>query len=109
MINILVNCDSMEEAICRCKFLASTIYSKRIAVKKVTCKTNCCRLQTEHIVVEYVVCKGSNDSIIKGKHCDLVYGFNKDISLYLTRGKSEGPTLPLLDQIVWIEKGENND
>lgn len=105
MVNILVNCDSLKEAICTCNFLSATLFNKGIFVKKVIGSRYKCEIQTENVFVEFLVHTNSNQ-YIRGRCCDIAYGFGRDDSLYLTRGKSEGPTLPLLDLIVRIEKGE---
>lgn len=105
MINILVNCDSLEEAIVTCKFLAATLFNKGLLIKKVIGNRYRCQIQTENVFVNFLV-HANSDQYIRGRYCDIAYGFGRDDSLYLTRGKSEGPTLPLLEQIVRIEKGE---
>lgn len=110
MTNILVNCDSIKEAKITCKFLTEGISNKGISVKRVMCSGYNCYLETKNVFVTFFVkVKAVNDNRILGRHCNLAYGFGRDISLYLTRGKSEGPTLPLIEQIVKIEGEKNNE
>lgn len=46
---------------------------------------------------------------IRGIKVDAAYGFTNEECLYLTRGKSDIPTISLVDYICELEKGENND
>lgn len=105
MVNILVNCKTIEEAIYTCKFISDTLFSRGISIKKIICKNSRCEFQTNKVFVKFIVHKDS-DNLIRGRRCNIVYGFSRDDSLYLTRGKNEKPTLPLLDRIIQIEKGE---
>ena len=60
--------------------------------------------ETDKCVVIFV----SDFSDIRGIKVDVAYGFSKEECLYLTRGKSDGPTKLLVDYICELEKGEND-
>ena len=59
----------------------------------------------KNCIIDIMVRK-NNEDWLRGKCCDAAYNFSREECLYLTRGKSEGPTVPLLDYILKAERGE---
>lgn len=62
------------------------------------------QIYLKNCIIDILVRK-DNDDWIRGKCCNMAYDFSHDECLYLTRNKSDGPTIPLLDYIIKIEKG----
>lgn len=97
--SILVQCGRAYEAAYECRCVAIDLTKRGYVVKR-----SMFDLSTRHVHVNFI----RKETRTEGLRYDLVYGFGKEASLFLTGGKSERPTLPLLEQIIKIEEEHRN-
>lgn len=108
MATVIVNVKSRSEALNQSADLCAMLGNAGILITKRYWRGSSVCVQTSHTSIMYWV-ERESDNYLKGMHCDVAYNFDAETASRLTRGRSNGPTLPLFDYICKIEEEHKID